>query len=287
MEITQTGIAGAGGNAGRAVNGRGVGEMMDGVPAPIVRSVGRLCLYCAKAISTEDKISVCDRCFAAHHESCWERNGRCSTFRCAGLPRTMSGADLTVVLNSAYEKANEKPTECPYCASKVYAGNLQGRWKNKADGLHPAGLGLHFISKNRVPAEKGWLKKITAPKSWFLAGATLKSRSCGNCRRLFIWGNLVDDAFLQKLLEGDDERYCPHCTTALMPGQIELRKNAQGTAVFECNDVPEFSKDWFGHQILDRYVRNKWSPMVEKLPANSCPTCHYTEFAGRPIYRFQ
>ena len=262
--------------------------MTDGAVVPqIVRSVGRLCLYCSKPISTEEKIALCDRCYAPHHEECWTRNGRCSTFRCAGIPRTMSGADLTVVLTTAFEKANEQPEECPYCAGKVYPGNLQGRWKSTGDNLHPVGTGLHFVAKNRVPTEKGWLKKITAPKSWFLAGASLRSRSCGKCRRLFLWGNLIDETFVQKMRENEDERYCPHCTTPLVGGHIELRKKNAGFAMFECSVVPDFSTDWFGHQILDRYVRNKWYTLIDMLPAQSCPSCMYTEVAGRPIYRFQ
>ena len=64
-------------------------------------SVGRLCLYCSKPIAIEDRVACCDRCFAAHHEECWDRNGRCSTFRCAGLARTMKGVATTVQATAA------------------------------------------------------------------------------------------------------------------------------------------------------------------------------------------
>ena len=46
-------------------------------------SVGKICIYCSKPISEEERVACCDRCYAAHHEECWDRNGRCSTFRCA------------------------------------------------------------------------------------------------------------------------------------------------------------------------------------------------------------
>ena len=250
-------------------------------------SVGRLCLYCAKPVVSEDKVSVCDRCYAVHHDDCWDRNGRCSTFRCAGIPRTMAGIDLITVLAVSLEKSNEQPVICPYCASGVYPGILQGRWaKPNRDSLHPNGVGLHFFTKNRLPSERGWLKKITTPKSWFLSGASIRSRSCGKCRRLFIWGALVDDAFVQRAKENEGERFCPHCTTPLIHGNLDLRKKAPGSALFECSETPNFSKDWFGHQILDRFIRNRWRTLVDLLPADSCPSCQYTELSGRPIYRF-
>src|SRR2546426_1998695 len=101
-------------------------------------SIGKICIYCSKPISEEDRVACCDRCFAAHHEECWDRNGRCSTFRCAGLARTMQGVDLTTVLKTALEHANREPTICPFCANTVFPGILQGRCHN-AGSHQPAG----------------------------------------------------------------------------------------------------------------------------------------------------
>jgi len=252
-------------------------------------SVGKICLYCSKPISSEDRVAVCDRCYAAHHEACWERNGRCSTFRCAGMPRTMLGGDLTTVLQVAYDRANAHPQVCPFCGSKVYAGILQGkRARSRPD--HPAGPGLLFVSKKRPDSRRGGLGRLLAkmagPRSWFLPGAHIKARSCGKCRRLFLWGVPADEMFVQKSEEEPGERYCPHCGDELWAGEIALNPRTPGGARFECDEAPDFHRDWIGHNILDRYILNKWSPTIVRLPAHSCPDCQYTEIAGRPIYRF-
>lgn len=237
----------------------------------------------------EDRIAVCDRCFAAHHEGCWERNGRCSTFRCAGVPRTMTGADLSAVLKTAFEKANEQPEHCPFCTNKAYAGVLQGKWAHQ-DKDHPVGPGLLFVARPRPGSEKSWFgKKLVAKmmgsRSWFLPGAVLRTRSCGKCKRLFLWGVPVDDAYIQKLEEERGERFCPHCASALSHGEISLDAKAQGGAKFECADTPDFHKDWIGHNLLDRFVLNKWPVTAPSIPAYSCENCQYTEIAGRAIYR--
>jgi hypothetical protein len=251
-------------------------------------SVGRLCIYCSKPIATEDRISVCDRCYAAHHEACWERNGRCSTFRCAGVPRTMTGADLAAVLKTAFEKANEQPEHCPFCTNKVYGGVLQGKWSH-ADKEHPAGPGLLFVGKQGPKGEKeGFGRKLFSKlkkRSWFLPGAVLRTRSCGKCKRLYLWGVPMDDAFVQKTDEEKGERFCPHCACVLWSGEILLDAKAQGGAKFECAETPDFHKDWLGHNLLDRFVLNKWAVAAPSIPANSCENCQYTEIAGRAIYR--
>ena len=109
-------------------------------------SVGRLCLYCSKPIAVEDRVACCDRCFAAHHEECWDRNGRCSTFRCASLPRTMLGTDLSAVLANAFQRANEEPKICPFCSGKAYSGVIQGQ---RPAQFHdqPKGPGLVFLNE--------------------------------------------------------------------------------------------------------------------------------------------
>jgi hypothetical protein len=252
-------------------------------------SVGRLCIYCSKPMAMDERIAVCDRCYAAHHEECWDRNGRCSTFRCAGLPRTMTGADLSAVLKTALEKANEQPENCPFCTNKAYPGILQGKWTH-ADKEHPAGPGLLFIAKPRPESEKAWfgkklVSKMKGNRSWFLPGAVLRTRSCGKCKRLYLWGVPVDETFVQKLEEDAGEKFCPHCASTLWRGAISLDAKAQGGAKFECADTPDFHKDWLGHNLLDRFVLNKWALSAPSIPACSCESCQYTEIGGRPVYR--
>jgi hypothetical protein len=251
-------------------------------------SVGKICLYCSRPIAIEDRISVCDRCFAAHHEACWERNGRCSTFRCAGIPRTMVGADYTAVIRSALERANDEPQICPFCTNKTFGGSVQGRMNHAGHNNQP---GLLFVSTQGSTAAKKSLgrklkEKLTRHRLWFLPGAVIKARSCGKCKRLYLWGLAVDEDFVKRFADDESERYCPHCSNPLWPGQIHVHRGAGGSARFECEEPPDFHKDWLGHNLLDRYFLNRWHPTVNALPGHSCPDCLYTEIAGRPIYRF-
>ena len=188
----------------------------------------------------------------------------------------MLGADLPAVLMSAFQKANEQPEHCPFCGGEAYAGLLQGRRNDQT-----AKNGLMFLSD-----EGGGARIFRRKRSWWLPGAHLKARSCGRCKRLFLWGVPIDDLFLQKAREREGERYCPHCAEGLKRGQITIFPRGEGAARFECDETPRFHKDWLGHNLLDRYIHNKWTPPIESLPAESCEQCQYTEVAGRPIYRF-
>lgn len=250
-------------------------------------AVGKICLYCSQPIQTEDRVAFCERCLTAHHETCWDRNGRCSTFRCSGTPRTMRGSDVPTILHLALEHANEQPTICPFCNSAVYAGFIQAKRMG-----HPqtSGPGLVFAGKRKPRGDKGWLLRVVdlmrGERTWPLPGATLKARSCGKCHRLFLWGERIDEEFLRQHPGHLGERFCPHCGCELWPGEIVLNPNLTGAARFECETIPDFHKDWFGHNILDRFFLNRWNLSLKALPAHSCPQCHYTEVAGRPVYRF-
>ena len=193
------------------------------------------------------------------------------------MPKTMRGADLPAVLMNAFQRANEQPEFCPFCGGTAYAGTLQGR-----RGDQNAKTGLTFISEASNGRGLFRLRK----KSWWLPGAQLKARSCGRCRRLFLWGVPIDDAFLEKSREREGQRYCPHCGNELKRGQIAIGSKGEGGAKFECDEIPDFHKDWIGHNILDRFFHNRWTPPIDSLPADSCEECQYTEIAGRPIYRF-
>jgi hypothetical protein len=256
----------------------------------------RVCLYCSQPICADDRVAACEKCFTAHHEECWERNGRCSTFRCLGAPRTMRGADLPAVVQAALDGAANQPATCPFCANRVYAGVLQSApVKGFASGPTPqdnvARTGLLFASRGKPNPHNDWfgkrfLSKMLGAKSWFLPGAHLKARSCGKCHRLFVWGMAADEGLISSAQAETDERYCPHCAVPLWPGHIVVGSQTQGGARFECDDTPDFHRDWFGHNILDRFFFNRWNPTVRQLPARSCPQCQFTEVAGRPIYRF-
>lgn len=252
----------------------------------------QICLYCSQPICADDRVAACEKCFTAHHEECWERNGRCSTFRCLGTPRTMLGADLSVVVRAAFDGGNEWPAVCPYCANQVYAGTLQSA-PIRAPGQknQPARTGLMFVSKGKPNPHKDWfgkqfLSKMLGGKSWFLPGAHIKARSCGKCHRLFLWGVAVDEGFIAKIQAEAEERFCPHCVVALWPGHIVLNSHNHGGARFECDGTPDLHRDWFGHNVLDRFFLNRWNPLIPSVPSRSCAQCQFTEVAGRPIYRF-
>ncbi|MCC6730094.1 MAG: hypothetical protein IT208_12220 [Chthonomonadales bacterium] len=254
-----------------------------------VGSAGRLCRYCSKPIGQEERVSFCGRCFAVHHEECWDRNGRCSTFRCPGLPQAMHGDDVLHAREAALIRANQEPITCPLCTGAVYVGLLQGRNPHQQQ-QGAARTGLRFTTSRRAAAQSGkrggLLSRLFPRRSWFLAGAGLRARSCGACRCLFLWGVTVDEGFLAEAASDPADRFCPHCGSALVPGEIALRGNPQaGAARFECAEAPDFHTDWLRHNILDRFILNKWPPSVASLPAYSCAECRYTEVAGRPIYR--
>ncbi len=253
-------------------------------------SAGKMCIYCQKPIAIDDRVSLCDRCFAPHHDGCWERNGRCSTFRCAGIPRTMEGGDLQAILRVELQRSMDYPVDCTFCANTVYPGEIQGNWK-RADKDHIIGPGLLFVSQQKPNTHNDWfgkkfLSKMLGNRSVFLPGATIKSRSCGKCKRLFIWGVSVDETFVQKFNEEKLEHWCPHCSTVLTIGFIEMRKKHQGAGKFTCDGIPDFRNDWIGHNIIDRFFSNSWYLLLPNLPAHFCASCQYTEVAGHPIYRF-
>jgi len=203
----------------------------------------------------------------------------------------MLGMDLQTVLRAAAERANEQPIACPFCSNKVYSGALRSRPMRQPGTNPPAQMsGLIFVGKGRPNSQTDWfgknfLSKMLGNRSWLLPGAEIRARSCGKCRKLFLWGSAVDETFVQRCLDQSDTRRCPYCAVALWQGSIPLGAKGQGHARFECDQVPDFHSDWFGHNILDRYVLNRWQTTAIALPAHSCPECHYTEVAGRSVYR--
>ncbi|MGC8667047.1 MAG: RING finger protein [Chthonomonadales bacterium] len=251
-------------------------------------AVGRRCTYCGKPIAAEDRVAVCDRCYAAHHEECWDRNGRCSTFRCGGAPRKLMGADLGHVLQQALEQANAEPRVCPFCGGEAYAGVVQSTSPVASSGNVPV-KGLMFVVHEDSQGVTGWLQRLTRKRrtrGWVLPGAAINARSCGRCRRLYLWGLPVEDVVRSGAAEPSAAPFCPRCGEALVHGALVLTGGRQYRTQFVCSEVPRFHADWFGHNILDRYVLNRWSVPVASIPAHSCAKCRYTEVGGRPVYHF-
>jgi hypothetical protein len=248
----------------------------------------RTCLYCSRRIEPEDIVAMCDVCHVGHHRECWDRNGRCSTFRCAGVPRIMSGAQYEVALAAALEDANSEPRNCPLCGGAVYAGTIHGRKDQSTDS--PAGSSLIFAVRHRVgesDARPGrrLLGRLFGARSWMLPGVTLRARSCGNCRTLFLWGTAMDETFIPIARAQASGRYCVHCGVAMWEGDIVLRTSTGPQAKFWCDATPNFHQDWLLHNTLDRFIYNRWHLRIKAIPACSCPQCRYTEVCGRPVYR--
>jgi len=253
-------------------------------------SVGRVCLYCSQVVTTEDVVKVCGRCLAVHHEECWDRNGRCSTFRCVGVPQTMRGDAVLPYIQATMERDNEQPGICPLCGSRVYAGVLQGSALPPRGGAAQRGL----VFQASTPAPKGSrslaarvLRRIRPAPKWVLAAAAIRARSCGHCRRVFLWGMPLDASFIEQWGQDIAQGFCPHCGEQLSGGRLLVDAGALGRARFECDGIPTFHKDWFGHHVVDRFFLRRWPVKAGAIPAASCPSCHYTEVAGRPVYRLQ
>ncbi len=49
------------------------------------KSVGKTCPYCQFPIKQDNEVCQCPACKVPHHLECWEENGRCTTFGCAGV----------------------------------------------------------------------------------------------------------------------------------------------------------------------------------------------------------
>ncbi len=247
------------------------------------------CLYCSRRLEPEDEVAMCDVCCVGHHRDCWARNGRCSTFRCTGSPRYMTGEEYAAALEQALETANSEPRNCPLCGGQVYAGTVQGR---KEQGTqNPVESSLIFRIRRRTGESSGsparrLVERVFGARQWRLPGVVLRARSCGNCRALFLWGTAMDDNFIQIARAQAAGRYCVHCGTAMWEGDILVHGGAGSHARFHCDTVPLFHRDWLLHNTLDRFVYNRWPLRIPSIPACSCPNCRYTEVCGRPIYRF-
>ncbi|MBM3495977.1 MAG: hypothetical protein FJX72_16885 [Armatimonadetes bacterium] len=249
----------------------------------------RTCLYCSRKIEAEHAVAMCDTCYVGHHQECWERNGRCSTFRCAGAARLMSGVAYDHELAAALEDANSEPRNCQLCGGRVYSGTIQGRKAQTAE--NPTGSSLvfhvkHRAGESRTPRGRRLMARLFGLRNWLLPGVVLRARSCGNCRTLFMWGVAMDEAFMQIARAQASGRYCVHCGTAMWEGELPMRHAGAQQVRFCCDTTPQFHRDWLLHNTLDRFIYNRWALRVGAIPASSCPQCRYTEVCGRPIYRF-
>ncbi len=227
---------------------------------------------------------MCTHCFVGHHEECWNRNGRCSTFRCRGTPQLLLGSQYSIVLADALEKANAAPNVCPLCGGEVYAGRVYIR-RTMGKGENPVRSLLVFQVREAGSAasrgaSRGLFGRLLGARRWNLLGAQMRARSCGSCRTLFLWGMPVDDGFAVTAQEQARDRYCVHCGTPMAMGELQLRE-----AKFWCDTVPNFHSEWILHHLLDRFVYNRWPVQPRSIPAASCSRCHYTEISGRPVYR--
>jgi hypothetical protein len=196
----------------------------------------------------------------------------------------MAGAEYAYALASALEMANSEPRACPLCGERVYAGRVYVR--KTQSGENPIGTVLSFVVVRRAAsAEQGLMRRFASAfartRQWLLPGAQLHGRSCGNCRTLFLWGAPVDDTYLINAQEQARDRFCVYCGASMLAGELRL-----GDARFWCETVPEFHREWLLHNLLDRFVYNRWPVRVKAIPASSCQQCRYTEVCGRPVYRF-
>lgn len=241
---------------------------------------GRTCLYCANPVEPEGRVMFCELCFAVHHEACWQRNARCSTFGCRGVGRTMLGSDVGHAVEAALVQGNTAPVICPTCGGRTYTGGLCGAID--ADTPNQVATGLKVVEAlPDTGRRRTWWRPAPRSREWRLPGARIASRSCGQCHALYVWGRALQEA--SGPVGGD--RLCIFCAQPLVRGRVEMRGRSGKGARFECDGVPEFSTNWLVHQIVDRFVRNSWDVSCPEIGVDLCPQCLYTQLGGRPVYR--
>ncbi|MHB0935561.1 MAG: RING finger protein [Armatimonadota bacterium] len=74
--------------------------------------VGKTCPYCQTPIKPGAAVSVCSACEMPHHAECWQENGRCTTFGCAGRP---TGAGAAAAAAPSVRRTRDGHTICPVC----------------------------------------------------------------------------------------------------------------------------------------------------------------------------
>ncbi len=264
---------------------------------PGVRIPQKVCLYCGKPIVSHERVAMCARCNAAHHESCWDRNGRCSTFQCWGQPEIIIGAELADWLRNRQADGMRALCECRYCNGEVVPGYLQARnlrrrgWA-KPNWLPPAGsnlTGLVFRSGETAPRftlrlSVPLIRRIFGNRDYLLPGARITAQSCAQCKRLYLKGITVDSDFFERYAINAAPRDCPNCGNPLTKGSILLRPSRNG-ATFICDKPPNLHHDVLGHLLIDSIFYRRWNPNSPALPAFLCTQCYYCEVAEFPFYR--
>lgn len=241
---------------------------------------GRICLYCSNAVHSDHRVTFCEVCFAVHHEACWQRNARCSTFACRGVGRTMLGSDVGHAVEAALVQGNGSPAICPTCGGKTYSGGLCGAIDVATPNQVATGLAVVEIAM--VPGHRRkWWRPPPRARKWLLPGARIVSRSCGQCHALYVWGQAVQP----RPEPPGEQRLCIHCAQPLVACCVAMHGRSGKGARFECDGVPEFSSNWLVHQIVDRFVRNSWDVSCTEIAVDLCPDCLYTQLGGRPVYR--
>ena len=84
---------------------------------------GTDCAICQTAISTEDAKTGCPECKAEYHSDCWQENGGCAVYGCAGVPRVEQRRAIEIPIS--YWGQENKP--CPSCNREILAAAVRCR----------------------------------------------------------------------------------------------------------------------------------------------------------------
>lgn len=86
-------------------------------------STGTVCAICQSAIEANEPREKCPTCASPYHAECWQENGGCAVYGCAGVPRTESRSGLEIPVS--YWGQEKKP--CPVCGALIQAAALRCR----------------------------------------------------------------------------------------------------------------------------------------------------------------
>lgn len=75
------------------------------------------CPLCTGPVAAGEPATSCPECATVYHAECWEDNGGCGVYGCAGVPQTVQRDTLEVP--AAWWGQEDKP--CPQCGTRILA----------------------------------------------------------------------------------------------------------------------------------------------------------------------
>jgi len=90
---------------------------------PEVNVSGTDCAICQTTIAAEDAKAACPECKVEYHADCWQENGGCAVYGCAGVPKVEQRRAIEIPIS--YWGQENKP--CPSCQREILAAAVRCR----------------------------------------------------------------------------------------------------------------------------------------------------------------